>query len=154
MREGAVGFGHLVHIVTALDRKTHTVRGVEDFHCQTLCHGLLTTTTGEADEPTDGKCGGTARTDFDRHLVRGTADTTTLDLERRTDVVDCALQDREGVATGLLRNDVKGTVDNALGKAALAAAEDFVDDLRDEDRAVNRVWQEITTGCRTFTGHY
>src|SRR5690606_20633635 len=51
VREGAVGLGHLVRVLAALDRGAEAVRGVQDLVLQALGHRLLTTTLGVADEP-------------------------------------------------------------------------------------------------------
>src|SRR5436309_14136298 len=67
--ERLVRFGHLVHIVLALDRSAHAVGGVEEFVGQALRHGLFPTLPRVTHQPPDGEGGGPARTDLDRDLV-------------------------------------------------------------------------------------
>ena len=52
--EGAVGLGHLVGVLAALDRGTQAVGGVQDLVHQTLGHRLLAALRGEADQPAHG----------------------------------------------------------------------------------------------------
>src|SRR6478735_6266501 len=92
VREGLVGLGHLVGVLAALHSGTEAVARVEDLVHEALGHRLLTTLTRVADEPTQGEGGRAVGLDLDRHLVGGATDTTRLDLERRTDVVQRALE--------------------------------------------------------------
>src|SRR5699024_1252336 len=51
VRERPVRLGHLVGVLTALDRGAQAVRGVQDLVGETLDHRVLTTLTGEGHQP-------------------------------------------------------------------------------------------------------
>jgi hypothetical protein len=70
--------------------------------------------------------------DLDRHLVGRATDAAGLDLERRLDVVERALEGLRRVGAGLLAAALEGAVDDALGGRLLAVEEDLVDELGDE----------------------
>src|ERR671910_3799636 len=119
VRVGLVRLGHLVHVFLALHRAANAVVGVEELAGQPLGHRALTALAGVPDDPADRERVGAPGAHLDRHLVRGTTDTAALHLELRLHVVDRALQRRQGVAVGLLANDVERVVDDGLGGAAL-----------------------------------
>src|SRR5665213_2487255 len=152
--EGLVGLSLLGHVLTALDGRPHTVGGVDDLVSQTVGHGLLATLLREVGQPSYGERRRTTRANLDGHLVRSATDAATANFELRTDVLERALQCRDRVGTGLLFYLLEGRVDDALGDGALAALQDLVRDLRDEDRLVDRVDGDLTTYGRTFTRHY
>src|SRR5690606_228659 len=117
-------------------------------------HGLLTALPRVAHEPADGEGVGPARLDLDRDLVGGATDPAAAHLELGADVVDGSLQGADRViAAGLGLDDVERRVDDALGRGALAALEDLVDELGDDDRPVDRVGHELAAGCGTLAGH-
>src|SRR5690606_3282221 len=86
--ERAVRLGHLVSVLTTLDRCAETVRGIQDLVLETLGHGLLTATLGVADEPAQGERVGAVRLDLDRHLVGRATDAAAADLKGGADVVE------------------------------------------------------------------
>ena len=74
MREGLVGFSHLVHVFTALDRSATLVGGVNQLVREALTHGLAGTTAGELNDPTDRESLTALRTNLNRYLVVGTTE--------------------------------------------------------------------------------
>src|SRR5882757_10345738 len=110
VREGLVRLGHLVRVLAALDRGTKSVAGVQQFVHQPVDHRLLTALPGEGDQPTQPERGGPDRPHLDRHLVGGTTDAAALDLDRRLDVVQRALEGDHGVGAGLVPATFHGAV--------------------------------------------
>ena len=86
VREGAIGFGHLVDVFALLDGRAQTIGCIHDLVGEALGHAALLAVARIADDPTDGERGGAAGVDLGGHLVRGTADATGLDLDGRADV--------------------------------------------------------------------
>src|SRR5262249_56392313 len=105
------------------------VRRVHQLVAEPFRHRLLTPLPGVADDPADCEGRRAPGPDLDGHLVGGAADAPRADLERGTDVLDRALEHRDGVAARLPLDVGEGVVDDLLGNAALAALEDLVDDL-------------------------
>src|SRR5664280_2719762 len=60
VREGLVGFGHLVGVLAALDRRTEAIAGVENLVHQPLGHGLLAARPRVGDQPAQRQRGRTA----------------------------------------------------------------------------------------------
>src|SRR5665213_1978139 len=149
--EVLVVLSHLGHVLTALDRRTDTVAGVDDLVGQTVGHGLLATLLREVGQPSYGERRRTTRANLDGHLVRGATNTAATHFELGADVLERALQGRDRVAARLLLDLLEGRVDDALGDGALAALKNLVRDLRDENRLVNRVDGDLTTYGGTFT---
>src|SRR5262249_7021923 len=116
-------------------------------------HRLVPALTRVADDPTDRERGRATRPDLDGHLVGGTADATAAHLERGPDVLDRALERGDGIAARLALDVGKRVVNDALRGRALAALQDLVDELRDDDRPEHRVGDELATLCGTFTRH-
>src|SRR4029453_2915253 len=139
--------------VFALYGAADAVFGVEQLGGKALGHRPLATTPCEADDPPDRQRVGPLGPDLDGHLVRGTADAPALDLELGLDVVDGPLEGRQGVAVGAGGHEVEGLVDDGLGGGLLAALQDLVDDLGDEDRPVDRVGHQLAAGSRATAGH-
>src|SRR5690349_5322394 len=154
VREGLVGLGHLVGVLATLHRGAEAVGRVEDLVHEPLGHGLLTTLTRVADHPAQGQRGRAVGLDLDRHLVGGATDTTRLDLERRTDVVQRALEGHDGVGAGLLLDALEGAVDDRLGDGLLAIEEDLVDQLGHQRGVVDRVDDEGALGRGSLARHY
>src|SRR5688500_775806 len=57
VRERLVRFGHLVHVLAALDRGPGATGCVEDLAGQTIGHAAFATLAGERHQPPDGKRG-------------------------------------------------------------------------------------------------
>src|SRR5690349_24153322 len=93
MREGAVGFGHLVGVFTLLDRRAAIVGGIHEFAGQAIDHGGLVAVAGSRDQPADSERLTALRADVDRHLVGGAADAAGANLDMRRDIVERLLED-------------------------------------------------------------
>src|SRR5690606_19208015 len=115
--EGLVGFGHLLEVVLALDRRADAVGRVHQLVGQAFGHGALPTGPGETDDPTDRERGRTTRTNLDGNLVGRTTDAATLDLEFGADVLDGLLHRRKRIRTGLGLDLAQRVVDDLLGGA-------------------------------------
>src|SRR6185312_13021910 len=74
MREGAVGFRHLVHVFTLLDGIPPVVRRVEQLCRKPLGHGLLIAVARCCNDPADAERLPADGADFDRNLVCGATD--------------------------------------------------------------------------------
>src|SRR5665213_114176 len=153
VREGLVGLGHLGHVLTTLHCSTDTVTRVNDLIGEPLGHGLFAALLREIRQPADSQCSGATRTNLHRHLVRGATDAATLYFQLGANVLQGPLQGRDGVGAGLLLDLLEGGVDNALGDGALAALEDLVGQLGDQDRLVDRVDGHFATKGGAFTRH-
>src|SRR6266700_2473352 len=129
--EGLVGLGHLVHVLAALDARAKAVGGVEDLVHQPLGHRLLTALPGERGEPAQRQSGAATSAHLDRHLIGRATDPAALDLQRRLDVVERALERDDRVGAGLLAGTFEGAVDDALGGGLLAVAQNLVDQRGD-----------------------
>ena len=100
--EGLVGLGHLVHVLAALRRRADAVGGVEDLVGEPVRHRLLAPRLGVAGEPADRERRRAARAHVDGDLVGRAAHAARPHLELGADVVDGALEHRDGVRLGLL----------------------------------------------------
>src|SRR5690606_30986360 len=95
MREGAVGFGHLVRVLTLLDGGATVVGRIEQLARQAVDHGGLVALARSGDQPADGQRLTALRADVDRHLVGGAADTARTHLEMRSDIVQRLMEERD-----------------------------------------------------------
>src|SRR5699024_6512288 len=154
VRERPVRLGHLVGVLTALDRGAQAVRGVQDLVGETLDHRVLTTLTGEGHQPAQCEGGGPAGPDLDRDLVRGAADAAGPHLECGPHVVQALLEGDDRVGAGLLAADLHRRVHDPLGGGLLAVDEDLVDELRDQRRPVDRVVDQLALRGWALTRHY
>src|SRR3954465_9032554 len=102
LSEGLVRLSHLVSVLTTFDRGTKAVARIEQLVHQALGHGFLAALPGVHDDPPNSQRRAAAGLGLDGYLVRGTADAAALDLDRRTDVVECPLQrdNRVGLRLG------------------------------------------------------
>ena len=81
MSERLVGLSHAVHFFLALDGCAGVVGGIHQLGGQALSHGLLTALPGEIDDPAQGQRLTALGTNFDRHLVGGTANAAGFDFQ-------------------------------------------------------------------------
>ena len=151
--ECPVRLGHLVGVLTTLDRGTQAVRGIQDLVLEALGHRLLTTTLGVADEPAQREGVRAVRLDLDRHLVGRPADAAALDLEGRTHVVEGLLQRGDRVLAVLGLDAAEGVVHDRLGEGLLAVDEDLVHQLADDRCTVDRVVDDGALRGGSLTRH-
>ena len=138
-------------ILAALDRSTEAVGGVEDLVGETLGHRLLATGAGEVGQPAQRQRVRASGLDLDRHLIGGATDTAGADLERRTDVVQSALEHCNRFLIGLVLDHIECGIDDVLRDRLLAVKQDLVDELCHHDRAVDRIWKHLVFLGRSFT---
>jgi hypothetical protein len=92
--------------------------------------------------------------DLDRNLVGRPTNAARTHLEGRSNIVECLLEDDDGVQAGLGGNAFECTINDALGEVFFAVEEDLVDELRHYGRAVNGISDNGALGCGSFTRHY
>lgn len=137
MGEGAVGLCHLVSVFATLHGCTQTVRCVQDLVGKTLGHGVLTTLAGEGHQPTQCEGGGTAGANLNRNLVGSATNTAGTNLKSRLNVVESLLQGEDRIGAGLLAALLQSAVNDALCGGLLTVKENLVNQLGDENVAVN-----------------
>src|SRR5919202_2771506 len=144
VREGLVGVGHAVRILAPLDRGAGVVGGVEHLGGELLGHRAAGARAGGAEQPADRQ--GEAPVALDRHrdLVGRAADALRLDLDHRRGVADRLLEDVERLAPGPRVDQLQRAVEDALGRALLAALHDLVDQLGDQHALVAWVGQQLS----------
>src|SRR5690606_18879323 len=125
----------------------------EQLASQALSHRLLGTLARGFTQPAHRQRHPARRTNLDRNLVVGTANTTALDLDHRFHVTHSAREDFERILTGLGRDVLEGTIDDALGHSLLARLHDDVDELGDILVTELRIRQDLALGYFTTTRH-
>jgi hypothetical protein len=153
VREGAVGFGHLVGVFTLLDGGATVVSGIHQFARQAVDHGRLVAVAGGGDQPADGKRLAALGADVDGNLVGRATDATAADFHMRRDIVERLMEDGDRLLLGLGLDLVEGTVDDGLGDRLLAVIHDGVHELGDDQIAELRVRVDLTLFCTVTTGH-
>src|SRR5580698_7511380 len=81
VREGLVGFGHLVRVVLLLHGVAATVGRIDELGGEALAHRLLSAVAGVEHQPAHGQGHAPLGADLDGNLVRGTADAPALNLQ-------------------------------------------------------------------------
>src|SRR3990170_6234974 len=137
--ECLVGFGHLVDVFLALERSALARGGVENLVGEALGHVLLAALAGVVDDPPHSQRAGATGTNLDRHLVGGATHPAGTDLDRRPDVLDGLLQNRDRIRTGALLDELEGAVDDGASPVLLALPQDLVDELGDQHATEQRI---------------
>jgi hypothetical protein len=135
MREGAIRFRHAVCVFALLNGGAAIVGGVEKLTGQPVDHGVFVAPARRLDQPANGQCLSPLRSDFDGHLIGGAADTAGTNLDCGSDIVECLMEDRQGLLLGLRLNAVEGAIDDGLGYGLLAGIHQVVHELRDDEIA-------------------
>src|SRR4029434_10730979 len=91
--------------------------------------------------------------DFDRNLVRGTADALGLDLDRWAGIAQRHLENLHRSLLEAIGGQLQRLVHNLLSGTLLAALGDFVDKLRHHDAVIARIGQRNAFLNRSSTGH-
>ena len=86
-----VGVGHAVRVFLLLDRVALALGRGDQFRGEALVDRLLAALAGVLDQRAHRQCRTTLRTHFDRHLVRGAADSAALHLDDRLRVFAACL---------------------------------------------------------------
>ena len=126
----------------ALDSTTPVLGRFHQFVGQALAHGFLGTLLGGFTQPAHGQRGTAHRANFNRHLIVGTTHTTALDLDHRTGVAQCGVEDFDRILAALGADDLEGAVQDALGDGFLAGKHQHVDELGDFFVVIERIRQD------------
>ena len=153
MCECLVGLRHLVRIFLFLDRCARIVRSIHQLCREACIHRLLAAQTRIADKPADTECHAAIRTNLNRHLIVGTADTACLNLEHGHDVAQSRLEHLKRILPRLLANRLERIIDDALCDALLAREHNLVDKLRHRLGMIYRIRQNIPLRHRALTWH-
>src|SRR5690242_12931415 len=90
--EGAVGLGHLVRVLAALDRGAQPVHRVDELGGELLAHALAAALASRLDEPADAERQPAIAPDLDRDLVGRATDAARLDLDDRGGIAQRGLE--------------------------------------------------------------
>src|SRR5262245_38409245 len=153
MRERTVGLSHPVRVLALLDRVSPAVGCVEQLAREPLRHRLFVALARGGDDPPNAQRLPARRAHFDRHLIGGAADAPRAHLDRRHDVVERLLEDRDRVLLGLALDDLERAVDDTLGHRLLAGAHDRIHELRDHQVPVFRVRVDLSLLGTMAAGH-
>src|SRR5690349_10830488 len=139
MRERLVRFGHAVRVFLLLHRIAFTLRRRDDFGGELLGHGLLVAVARVRDEPAHRERGPALGTNFDRNLVRRTANSATFDFDDGLEVRKRLLEHVHARLAGARLDEIHRAVKHALGRRLLALQHDGVDELRNRLAVVARI---------------
>src|SRR5581483_7525249 len=156
MREGLVGLRHAMRILALPDGGTAILGGIHQFVSQAERHGFLAAIASGLDHPAHGQRLAARGPNFNRHLVRRTADAARLDLDDGFDVVESGREhlDRlRALPAGLLRDTVERAINDALGGGFLAVLHDDVHELGQHVAVEFRVRQDGADRRLGSTGH-
>jgi hypothetical protein len=154
VREGAVGFGHLVGVFALLHRGTAVGGGVEEFAGELLGHGVFAAVAGGVHQPADGQRPTTVGADFHRNLISRAADPAGADFDRRSDVVQGGVEGlQRTLVLALGFQDVEGAVDDVLGDGFFALVHHVIHELGDDQVPELRVGQNLAFLGAAAAGH-
>lgn len=137
--EGAVGFGHAVHVLLFLHGVTLVLRRVHDFHGELFGHWLAFTRASGVDHPAESELNATIGTHLKRNLVVCTTNTLGLDFNRWTDVLHGLVKEFHGGFLHFFFNDLKGGVYDLLSRRLFSVFHDAVHELANHLRIVLRI---------------
>src|SRR3982751_5041175 len=142
VRERLVRVGHAVRVFLLLHRVALALRRGDHLGGQLLGHRLLVAVARVADQPAHREGRAALRTDLDRHLIRGAADATALDLDDRLEVGERLLEDVHARLARAVLHEVHRGVEDPLRRALLALVHQDVDELGDGLAVVARIRQD------------
>src|SRR5262249_9405431 len=105
------------------------------------------------DDPADAERLPTRGANLDRHLVGRPADAPRADFDRRHDVFERLLENRNRILLRLPLDEIERAVDDALGHRLLAGAHDHVHELRDHEIPVLRIGVDLSLLGTMAAGH-
>ena len=120
MREGLVGFSHTMNFFTLLHSTAAAFRGVDKLAGQAERHRFFTSALSSFTQPAHGQSHTTDRSNFDRNLVVGTADTAGLNFNQRTNIVQSVCEHFEGIFTRLVLDFFQSAIHDAFCNGFLA----------------------------------
>src|SRR5574340_1159669 len=127
VRESAVGFSHLVSLITLADGGTGLIKSIDQFGGELVGERLAGALMGGRKDPADGQRGAAVGGDFHRDLVGGATHTARTDFHCRAHVAQGGVEDLDGALLGALFDHAHGIVNQGGGGALLAALEDVLD---------------------------
>src|SRR5262252_1630965 len=110
VREGLVGFRHLVCVVALLHCVAAILCRVDEFRRQPLPHRLFPSVPRILYQPAHRQRDPALGPNLDRHLIGGATDATALDLELGLHVVESLAKNVEGLFLVASLNDVEGAI--------------------------------------------
>src|SRR5271157_1784477 len=154
MGEGLVGLSHLESVLSFLYGPAFIVVGIHDFRRKLVDHGLFRALTRVFQYPADSQRDLTIHPDFDRDLVRCSANPPGFDFQLRLHIVHRLRKDLEGVVFCLLLYRVKSTVDQPAGDAFLAIHHHAIDKPLHKNITILGIGQSLSFRYPSFPGHY
>ena len=125
MCECLVRFSHSMRIFFLLKRITCRIAGIQNLSCKPVTHGALGTGAGKADKPAETQGLTALRSDFDRNLIRGTADSAGFDFKK------CLWNETVcKMAYGFIESEIEKLQDDAACGKVIGHIEEY----RDSDK--------------------
>src|SRR5450755_1303506 len=153
MREGPVGFRHLVGVLALLDGVSPVIGCVEQLGREPFGHRLFVAIARGRYDPAYAECLPARRAHFDRHLVGGATDAARAHFDRRHHVVERLLEYGERSLLGLALDHLERAVDDAFGHRLLAGIHDGIHELADDNVAELRVRDDFAFFGGVAAGH-
>lgn len=136
-----VGLGHLVDVLTLLDRFSFVLRSSNDLVGEFLGHRGSLLVTGGIDNPAKGEEHTAFRADFTRDLIVGTTDTARADFHQGARILECGLVDFHRVLyLEHLLDLFHGVVHDGFGNGLFPAPHHIVDERGDFEGMIFRIW--------------
>src|ERR1700704_2966018 len=151
--ESLVAFRHPVGFLFALERSTGVLGSVKQLKRELLRHALPATLASETNDPAARQGEPALRANLDRNLVGGATDAPRLDLQQRSRVAKRQVEDLQRLLLGLLAGSAERVIDDLLGGRPLALAHDYVHELGDRFRLVDRIGRDDTLDWTAATRH-
>ena len=138
---------------TLLHSTAAAFRGVDKLAGQAERHRFFTSALGSFTQPAHGQSHTADRSNFDRNLVVGTADTAGLNFNQRTNIVQSVCEHFEGIFTRLVLDFFQSAIHDAFSNGFLAVKHDHVDEFGDLDGTEFRIRENFTFRYFATTGH-
>src|ERR1700732_4548861 len=153
VRKGLVGFRHAMNVFLFLYGCAAVVASIEQFVAQFVDHALLGASAGVNNEPADRQRRTPVRIHFDRNLIVGATDTTTIHFKQRLGVLHRLLEQLEGLVSAFFLQARQRLVKDAFRSALLALPHHGVNEFRDQIRPVHRIRLHFPLGDISFSRH-
>src|SRR5271166_417645 len=153
MRKRTVGLGHPVRVLALLDGISPAIGCIEQLSRKPLGHCLFVTFARSRDDPADAERLPAGGAHFHWNLIGGPAYATRAHLDRRHDIVECLLEDRDRILLGLALDDIERAIDDAFSDRLLAGVHDGVHELRDHQVSVFRIRVDLSFVGTVAAGH-
>src|SRR6185437_658407 len=153
MRESLVGLRHAVHVFFLLDGGATAVGRVQQFIGKLVHHSLFATSPAVGNQPANGQRGTPLLVHLDRNLVVRAAHAPRLHFQQRLHVLNCLLEQLDGLVAALFLQPVQGIVEDSLGRALFPCPHHRVDEFGDQGRAENRISLYFLLYDMSFSWH-